>query len=116
MSDLRLVGDVEWFNKFEGSQELLDRVFVDLRFNVQRITQITRGRNNGVFILEGDQYQKVVAKIYQKDDLRRLEREYLACSFLRRHNFLTPKPLLKDDVRQFAVYSFEEGVTKLASE
>lgn len=73
--------------------------------------------NNRLFRLEAHDGRAALLKLYQRDDRRRLEREYDALSFLRARGFTTvPSPHLRDDARYYAVYSFEPGANKPAAQ
>jgi Ser/Thr protein kinase RdoA (MazF antagonist) len=73
--------------------------------------------NNRLFRLNGADGRELVAKLYYRDERRRLEREFGAFRFLRGRGFTgVPVAHLADEAEQYAVYSFEPGRTKAPSE
>jgi hypothetical protein len=90
-----------------------------LRFELAEATPIDPGviHNNRLFRLRGADGRELVAKLYYRDDRRRLEREYGAFRFLRDRGFAgVPIPYFADAAEQWAVYSFEPGRTKAPAE
>lgn len=102
-------GDVEMFRKYEGWEECVKIVSEKLGFQVKSVARITKGGNNGVFVFENREGEKVVAKFYLRDARNRLGREWHACTFLREKGIAVPTPLICDEEKNFGVYSFEEG-------
>jgi len=69
--------------------------------------------NNRLFRLRGEDGRDLVAKVYYRDGIGRLEREFGSFRFLRgRSTECVPRPYLTDEAEQYAVYSFEPGRTK----
>lgn len=102
-------GDVEALRKYEGWEECIKAVLDQLGFEVKSVARMTRGRNNGMFVLENGEEKKIVAKFYLRDARNRLGREWHACTFLRKKGIAVPEPLICDEEKNFGVYSFEEG-------
>ena len=99
-----------------ADQVLLDKISSELGGNVLSTHELSAGMNNRLFEIETDD-GKYLLKKYQRDERERLEREYRALSFLRDHGFdNVPRPVLRGDDDYVAVYSYEAGNSKLASE
>ena len=105
---MRIEG-VAALHRYEGWRDCLERTEEYFASKVTRVEQITKGGNNGVFLFESIAGDCVIGKFYQRDARNRLEREWRACTFLRRRNFAVPDPLFRDTDANFAVYSFESG-------
>jgi Ser/Thr protein kinase RdoA (MazF antagonist) len=73
--------------------------------------------NNRLFRLRAAGGRNLVAKVYFRDDRRRLTREFGAFRFLRARGLTSvPVAYFADEAEQYAVYSFEPGRTKPPSE
>lgn len=88
-----------------------------LHFDLLSYKEINAGTNNKLFCLTSAN-NKLLLKIYTThDDRQRLTREFQACTFLHSRNITqVPKAYLKDEAHNYAVYSFETGITKTAAE
>lgn len=104
-----ITGDIQSLHRYEGWENCLAKVEEHFATKVIQVEQITKGGNNGVFLLEDTAKNRVVGKFYQRDSRNRLDREWNACTFLRRRDFAVPDPLFRDTDANFAVYSFESG-------
>jgi len=109
-------GDFNTFKKYEGSSQAIKDVKDKLGLSCQSVKQITKGANNGLFIITTTTGSKIVIKFYQHDDRNRLTREYTANSFLSKHGFNVAKPLLKNTENNYGIYSFKEGKSINATE
>lgn len=114
--DFSILGDINSFYRFEGAKDLLESIESELGFWVEKVEYVKAGWNNGVFVLRCSGGGKLIGKFYHRDDRMRLNREYKACKFLRERGLTVPDALIRNDEYQFAVYSFEEGEHKEASQ
>ena len=77
---------------------------------IKGVTEVMAGNNNRLFLVETG-VEKYLLKIYFRDERNRLNREFSAFEFLRDNGFVNvPKPFLKNDALNFALYSYEEGI------
>jgi Ser/Thr protein kinase RdoA (MazF antagonist) len=100
-------------------ESLPARLRAELGFELVETVPIDPGviHNNRLFRLRGADGRELVAKQYYRDDRRRLEREFGAFRLLRARGVAgVPVAYLADEVEYCAVYSFEPGRTKVASE
>lgn len=73
--------------------------------------------NNRLVRLHARDGRSAVAKVYYRDDRRRLEREFNTLRFLQTRGMArVPTPLLRCDHLYAAVYTDESGVTKPSAE
>lgn len=105
----QIEGEIDAFLRYEGAQDLLKQVVDELHFIVSRVTKISKGGNNGIFVLEDVKGHKLIAKFYQRDHRTRLDREYRANSFLSERKFHVAKPILCNNEKNYGVYSYETG-------
>lgn len=99
--------------------DLRTRLRDELAFDLAETAEIDPGvvHNNRLLRLRAADGRQLVAKIYYRDDRRRLDREFGAIAFLCARGFRTvPTPYFRSDTHQYAVYSFEPGVTKPSSQ
>ena len=100
-------------------EDLRRRLRDVLDFDLAEMAEMDPGvvHNNRLLRLRAADGRQAVAKVYYRDDRRRLEREFGAVRFLRTRGFTAvPTPYLRSDTHQYAVYSLEPGRTKPASE
>lgn len=102
-------GDFGVFKEYEGADQLLRDLQEQIGSNCTEVRQITKGGNNGLFVLTLDDGRKMVAKFYQRDHRARLLREYSANSFLSENGFSVATPIMENQEKNFGVYSYEEG-------
>src|SRR5438477_7320661 len=114
----------------DAASKLLIRLAVDpIRTDVERRlaeelglrvigwSALAGGTQNRVFRLEMERGPALVAKLYHRDRWNRLEREFGALSLLGQLQVRRmPRAILKSDAESYAVYSFEPGSSKPASE
>lgn len=81
----------------------------------QYISEIAGGGNNRLFRFKAGS-QELLAKFYRRDGRQRLDREFMASSFLSSIGIKVPKAFFADHEHQFAVYSLEPGKTKEPSD
>ncbi len=100
---------------YELKNVIGQRLKTELGFILESSTEIKAGGNNRLFKLSSSN-RNLLLKIYTTHDNRqRLQREFQAFSYLRTHGFLNiPEAFFKDDTLNYAVYSFEDGITKSA--
>ena len=92
---------------------LLSEVENKMKTKVETFEEIYAGMNNRLFVLNTDSKQKLLGKIYIRDDTPRLYNEFTSFSFLRENGITqTPTVYFKNDELNYAVYSFEEGLIK----
>jgi hypothetical protein len=97
------------FCRYEGWEDCLAKVAKYGGLPIVRIERMAKGGNNGTFVFENEEGEKVVGKFYYRDARQRLAREWQGCTFLRKEGFSVPAPLIRNDEKNFGVYSFEEG-------
>jgi hypothetical protein len=100
-----------------GAASLPARLRAELGFELAEATPIDPGHihNNRLLRLRGSDGRELVAKLYYRDDRRRLEREFEALALLRRRGSTSvPVAHLRDEAEQYGVYSFEPGATASA--
>ncbi len=102
-------GDFNIFKKYEGADQLLRDLQAQIGSNCAKVRQIRKGSNNGLFVLTLDDGRKMVAKFYQRDHRTRLLREYSANTFLSKQDFSVATPIIKNQKKNYGVYSYEEG-------
>ncbi len=87
-----------------------------LKIDIAMIEQVGGGRNSQVFILKDSQCNKRVAKFYYShplDQRSRLGTEFKTLQFLWKHHVCCiPKPIIKDDHANCAVYEYVPGIKK----
>lgn len=98
-------------------EDLDRRLRAQLAFRVASTDEIGGGSNSRLFRLASDDGREVLAKLYYRDGRRRLETEFAALSFLRSRGFAdVPRVHFANEDLYYAVYSFEPGTTKRASD
>ena len=100
-------------------ESLPARLRAELGFELVEAVPIDPGvvHNNRLFRLRAADGRELVAKLYYRDDRRRLERELGAFRFLRSRGFeAVPVAYFADHDEQYGVYSFEPGRTKMPVE
>lgn len=98
---------------------LAGRLRHELGFALVGATAIDPGviHNNRLFRLRGADGRELVAKLYYRDDRRRLEREFAAFRFLRAGGLEdVPIAHVADADDYYGVYSFEPGRTRTPAE
>ena len=96
--------------------DLLGRLRDEHAVEVVAAVELGAGQNNRLFRLEAAGGRRLLAKLYQPDRRERLAREFGILAFLGERGFpWTPRGVLRDRRRAWAVYSFEEGATKPAA-
>jgi hypothetical protein len=84
---------------------------------VDPITPATPNNNNRLLRLVAEDGRRAVAKLYVQDGRRRLEREFGLLALLEERGVRrVPRPYLRCDEHQYAVYSFESGALKPAAD
>jgi aminoglycoside phosphotransferase (APT) family kinase protein len=100
-------------------ESLGPRLRAEADFDLADASPIDPGviHNNRLFRLVGADGHELVAKLYYRDDRRRMEREFGALRFLRgRGATWVPAAHLADADDYYAVYSLEPGRTKTPAE
>lgn len=101
----------------KGFNDLKSQLQEKLSFTVRDATEIQAGQNNRLFHVVSKEGNDLFVKFYQKDNARRLQREFRAFSFLNSKGFTdVPKAHFKNLENNYAVYSFEKGISKKADE
>lgn len=91
------------------------RAKTGLRFGEPQ--EIAAGQNNRLFALAAPDGTRVLAKLYFRDDRRRLEREFRTLAFLAERRLGgVPRALIRNDELGYGVYSFESGQTMAPAE
>lgn len=112
----RVDGDFDVFKEYEGTDQLLHDLQETSGSKCREVRQIIKGGNNGLFVLTLDDGCKMVAKFYQRDHRARLLREYSANSFLSEQGFSVATPIMRNQEKNFGIYSYEEGALLNANE
>ncbi len=102
------------------ARDLESRLQTELGFKLDSVglVEVDPGvvHNNRLFRLRAIDGREAMAKVYQRDDQQRLEREYEALTFLRRQGFRSvPEPYVRCDEHYYGVYSLEPGEIRPAS-
>jgi hypothetical protein len=97
-------------------RDLVDRLRRERDCNVVSAAEIPAGQNNRLLRLETDG-GPLLAKLYVQDDRDRVGREFGLLAFLGERGYpWTPRAVLRDTGRSWAVYSFEAGRTRRAED
>ncbi|MFA5828671.1 MAG: phosphotransferase [Candidatus Shapirobacteria bacterium] len=80
----------------------------------RKFDRLSGGMNNHLYQVTNTENTRYLLKIYVVDETDRLSREFKACSYLWLHNFPVPKPIFKNDIKNYAIYTFAEGGPKKA--
>lgn len=84
--------------------------------SIQKVKEINAGLNNRLFKVVTSKRNYLI-KLYRKDAEVMLKREFDAFKYLRKKNILNvPMAYFKNSKQNFAIYSFEEGKTKIPSQ
>ncbi len=93
------------------------RVRTDLGLEVESWTRVSGGAQNRLFQLSTREGSQLLLKQYAIDRWPRLTTEFSTLHALNSHGLeRVPRALLRDDERSYAVYSFEPGSPRPASE
>jgi Ser/Thr protein kinase RdoA (MazF antagonist) len=93
------------------------RVAASLGLTVRAWSRVSGGTQNRLFQLRTHEGPLLLAKLYAVDRWPRLETEYATLHALNERDLAgVPRALLRDDDRSYAVYSFEPGEIRSASQ
>lgn len=88
-----------------------------IKSRVVKFQRIKVGGNNKLFKLITRNNKNYLLKIYGKDKINRLDREFRAIKLLRDKGFdNVPIPHLSNNELDYGLYSYEEGITKISKQ
>ena len=94
-------------------QDIIIQLKINLDLDFDSYQEIPAGINNKLFRINTKQKKVFFCKVYYRDDRERLQREFDAIQFLADKQFQNiPKGYFKNQTLHYALYSYEEGITK----
>lgn len=101
-------------NNTDINPQTLKRIEKDINIKISDVNKVNAGMNNQLFKVTASSGKKYLLKKYVDDERNRMWREYNAIEFLRSQNFKNiPKAYWKSEEELIAVFSFENGQTKV---